>query len=124
MTFLEGQTLVADLLEDANFGYLSRSVVKLRLNLAQRELQGKLIRAGNDYYTKCVKTNTVVGQKAYALPNDFRELSLLEKVVSGSGDTADTDPIVFLTPGERYQVFEVSGDPAYYWFEKNNLILR
>lgn len=124
MTFLECQTLLGDTVDDAAFGYFTLSVVKQRLNLAQRELQGLLVRAGHSYYTKCVKTNTVASQKAYALPSDFYSLTLLEKVISGSGDTADTMPISYISPAQRYQTTSQSGDPDVYWFEKNNLILR
>lgn len=118
------QTLVGATVDDISFGYFALSTVKLRLNLAQRELQGLLVRAGHSYYTKCVKTNTVANQKAYALPSDFYGLTLLERVVSGSGDTADTVEINFVTPAQRYQILDLSGTPTNYWFEKNNLILK
>lgn len=123
LTFLQCQTLLGDTVDDANFGYFPVAVVKQRLNLAQRELQGLLVRAGHSYYTRCVKTNTVANQKAYALPTDFYQLTLLEKVLSGSGDTVDTSPIAYITPGQRYQSYAISGDPENYWFERNNLIL-
>lgn len=124
MNFLEMQTLVGDTVDDPNFGYFTLPIVKQRLNLAQRELQGLLVRAGHSYYTKCVKTNTVNGQKAYSLPNDFYSLKLIEKVVSGSGDTVNTNSIGYISPNERYQIAELSGDPTAYYFEKNNLIFK
>lgn len=124
LTFSQMQTLVADTVDDPSFGYFTLAVVKQRLNLAQRELQGLLVKAGHAYYTRCVKTNTVSGQKAYALPSDFYQLLLLERVTQGSGDTVVTEQIDYITPAQRYQSVEISGLPQMYWFERNNLILK
>lgn len=123
MTFLELQELVGDWVDDPNFGYFSRSIVKKRLNLGLRELQKHMISANEEYYSKCVKTSTVASQKAYALPSDFIQIIRLEKVLSGSGDNVKTDQITYITPNQRNLIPDVSGDPTNYYFEKNNLIL-
>lgn len=123
MTFANLQTLTGDWLDDVNFGYFTLSTVKIRLNLALRELQKRLISANEEYYSKCVKTNTVVNQRAYALPSDFLQVIRLERVTQGSGDTATTQKLEYITPNQRDLIYDTSGLPYHYYFEKNNIML-
>lgn len=123
MTRSEMKLLYLDYLDDPSGGYFTNTVTNLRLNLAQRELQKRLISANKQYYTKCVKTNTAVDQAAYALPSDFIQVIRLERVISGSGDTAVTQSIEPQTPNQKDRYEFTAGDPLFYTFDKNNIIL-
>lgn len=119
ITFLDLQNYVARNVDDKAFAYFTLTDVKARLNLAQKECQKRLIQSNTERYTKCVYTNTVIGQKAYALPSDFIELITLERVVQGSGDTANTTPIQYITPNQKFMNPNATGCPGYYYFAKN-----
>ena len=123
MTFLELQTLTSDILDDPQNGYFTLSMLKQRLNLNLRELQKRLISANHDYYTVCSYTSTVIGQAAYALPSDFLQIIRLDFVLSGLGVTAQTQKIIKITPNQIDLIVDTQGRPAYYYFQKNNLIL-
>lgn len=123
MTRAQLRTLVWDWTDDPSGGYFTESVVNTRLNLATRELQKALISANKQYYTKCVKTNLVADQAAYALPSDFLQIIRLEYVTSGSGDTATTSPIIPVTPNGRDDFFQATGNPLTYFFDKDNIVL-
>jgi hypothetical protein len=123
MTFLEMQTLVGDTVDDPEFGYFPLAVVKQRLNLAQRELQGMLVLAGHDYYTECVKTTTVVNEKVLALPTDFYAITRLEWYNNGQSANEPSKKILLMTPNERDLRYPITGAPQRYYFQKNNLIL-
>lgn len=109
--------------DDPSFSYFSSATVKSRLNLAQREVQKRLISANYQYYVICVKTNTVTNQAEYALPSDFMQVIRLERVLSGSGSLINTQQIMPVTPNQKNTTGGVSGAPAVYYFEKNNIIL-
>lgn len=123
MTFLNLQTLTADWLDDANFGYFSQTVVKLRLNLALRELQKRLISANKEYYVQCVTTDTVADQKAYALPSDFLQVNRVERVMTSSGGAYPNYRLEQITPNERDNYINQTGAPCAYYMEKDNIML-
>lgn len=123
MTFSDLQAYVGRNVDDKSFGYFTLVDVKARLNLAMRELQKRLISANESYYTACVKTSTVVSQKAYALPSDFLQIIRLERVISGTGDLQRCEKIEYITPNQRNLTVSVSGDPSFYYFQKNYLML-
>lgn len=123
MNFLQLQQYVGRNVDDKTFSYFTPTDVKARLNLAQKETQKRLIQANNQRYTRCVLTNTVIGQKAYSMPSDFIELITLEKVLQGTGDTAVTSSIDYITPNQKFMNPDVSGTPNWYYFSKNLLIL-
>lgn len=124
MTFLELIDYVGRNTDDKAHTYFTLTDVKARLNLAQRELQKRLISANEEYYTVCYKTNTVANQKAYSLPSDFLQIIRLERIVQGSGDLAVTAKIEYITPNQRNAGgYNTSGDPIAYYFQKNYLML-
>lgn len=123
MTFLEMQVLASDYLDDTANGYFTLPILKQRLNLALRELQKRLISANKDYYSKCVYTNTVINQAAYALPSDFLQVIRLYFITQGSGATANEQKIMAMTPNQRDLIIDTTGDPIAYYMQKNNLIL-
>jgi hypothetical protein len=84
MNLGELRTLSRYWLDDDEGGYFTDTMMNTFLNQAQREVQKLLLQAGEDYYTICVMTDTVVNQRDYALPSDFVKLMRLERVSLGS----------------------------------------
>lgn len=115
--------MTSDILDDTSNGYFTLPVLQTRLNLALRELQKRLISANNDYYTQCVYTNTVINQAAYQLPSDFMQIIRLDVVTQGTDPTSITQKIYKMTPNQRDLIADVSGQPEFYYFQKNNLLL-
>ncbi len=123
MTLADLQTLTLDILDDPSAGYFTLPILNQRLNLSLRELQKRLISANENYYTVCSTTNTVIGQAAYALPSDFLQFVRLDYITQGSGPTAQTQKLKYITPNQIDLIPETSGAPAYYYTQKNNIIL-
>lgn len=123
LSFGNMQSLASDYLDDPSNTYFSLSLLKMRLNLSMRELQKRLILAGEQYYVVAVQTNTVINQAAYALPADFLNITRLDYVLSGSGPTANEQKIVSITPNQRDLVAGNSGAPQYYYFQNTNIML-
>ena len=117
------QTLTLDILDDPSAGYFTLPILNQRLNLNLRELQKRLISANEQYYTICVTTNTVVNQAAYALPSDFLQIIRLDYITQGTGVTAQTQKIQFITPNQIDLLSDTTGQPAFYYMQRNNLIL-
>lgn len=125
MTLTQLRTLYWDYLDDPSGGYFTQSVANLRLNLAAKELQKNLVNANKNYYAQCVTASTVADQARYALPSDFLQIIKLAYVLSGSGDTAKTQPLEFRTPNSAdWLDCPISGDPIFYGFQKNYIILK
>lgn len=123
MTFLDLINYVGRNVDDKDHGYFTLADVKARVNLAQRELQKRLISANQEYYTECVKTNTVAYQNAYSLPSDFLQIIRLERVVQASVTNPVYQQIKPITPNQRNDLTDVTGDPDYYYFQKNYVML-
>lgn len=123
MTFAQLQTLTGDWLDDPNFTYFTLSTVKLRLNLALKELQKRLISANKEYYAQCVYTNTVADQRPYALPSDFYQVLRLERKAQGVSTDYPNYKINPITPNERDNFIDTTGTPVAYYLQKNNLML-
>lgn len=100
MTLAEMRTLARYWLDDDEGGYFTDAMMLVFLNNAQRELQKKLLKAGEDYYKICVESATVKDQRDYQLPTDFMQLHRLERITSGSGDTAATERLQKITTNE------------------------
>lgn len=125
MTFRELKDYVARWCDDKSFGYFTEADVGARVNLAQKELQKRLISANSQYFSICVKTNTVVNQKTYSLPSDFLQIIRLEKVLSGTADLQNTSQILPITPNQvnMNPYGNVSGSPSAYYFQNRTVIL-
>ena len=96
----EIRTLTSVWLDDINNGYFTIAQLDVFINQAQRECQKKLIQAFEDYYTICVESNTVIGQRDYQFPTDFIKLMRLERITQGAGDTASTERLYPLSRNE------------------------
>lgn len=121
MTFLQMQQYCSDLWDDPSNGYFTLPILKMRLNLAAREVQKRLISANKEYYSQCVYTSTVASQKAYALPTDFLQTIRVERV--GTGTQPPVYKLAAMTPNERDLYTSQYAAPAGYYFEKNKMIL-
>lgn len=123
MTLLQLRTLCLDWLDDPNGSYFTSSVLNLRLNLAQKECQKRLISANKEYYLTCVKSDTVANQQLYSLPSDFMQVVRLEWYESGTSGTSFSNWIAPMTPNQRDLLDSVQGDPQYYSMNHGNLLL-
>jgi len=124
MTRAEIRALILDWADDPQGTYFTSDLLNKRINLAQRELQKAMITANKQYCALAVKTDLVVGQSNYALPSNFIQIIRLEYVMSGSGDTAITQALKPMTPNQRDNTYQYSGDPLFYVFNKNDIVLQ
>lgn len=123
MTLTTMLSLASDYLDDTANGYFTTTQLTLRLNLAFKELQKRLILAGEQYYVVRVYTNTVVNQQAYAMPSDFLNIIRLDYVPFGSAATIAEQKIYAMTPNQRDLLASTVGAPRYYYFQNNYLML-
>jgi hypothetical protein len=122
MTRGELKALVSYWLDDLSFGYFSETQVNLWLNNGLERLQRKLIGSGERYYTKCVVTDTVRGQREYVLPDDFRKIQRLELIISGYATTQEQRrPLTFVTLNQQDLLSTLLGPPARYTIRKNRI---
>ncbi|NBO41041.1 MAG: hypothetical protein EBU92_05845 [Betaproteobacteria bacterium] len=123
MTFLQMQDLVLSWLDDPDAGYFTRPQVRVWLNNAQREVQKLVEQAFEGHFVKCVETTTVINQREYELPSDFKRLTRLELVISGSSfQTQDVNLMQKITPNQQ-DVLPRLGTPQGYYFKGSQLIL-
>ena len=123
LTFLQLQQLTSDWVDDPENGYFGLDLLKIRLNLAAKELQKRLISANKSYYAKCLETVTVSGQQPYAVPSDFLQILKLEIITQGSGVTAETKELEKITTWQKQLIPWRSGIPEAYYFQKDNIML-
>lgn len=109
-------------LDDLNAGYFTETQVNLWLNNAQKEVQKRLVKAGQNYYIKCVQTTMVYGQTDYVLPEDFKKLNRLEIVTSGAPPIETKYPLSQITMNQQDLLAQaVYGAPQAYFLKKNRL---
>jgi len=123
MTLTNLLTYCSDLLDDPNNTYFTTTNLTLRLNLALRELQKRLISANEQWYMTCATASMVAGQRNYALPSDFLSLIRLDYITQGSGDTATTQKLFEITPNQVDLITDVSGDPQFYVLQQSSIAL-
>jgi len=123
MTFAELQSLVSYWLDDLNFGYFTQTQVKVWLNEAQKEVQKKLIKAGQNYYTDFVQTTTVQNQAYYVLPSDFKKLNRLEIITGGTVPNESVQSLTPMTINQQDLISRGTGQPIYYFIQKDQLVL-
>lgn len=123
MTFLQLQNLVAYWLDDLQFGYFTNTQVKVWLNNAQQEVQKRLIKAGANYYTRCVTASCVINQRKYSFPTDLKKINRLEVIVAGTVPNETFSQIMPITINQVDLVVLGPGQPAYYYIDKNSFML-
>lgn len=122
-TFLELQNQVAYALDDLQFGYFTTTQVKFWINNAQKEVQKRLLKAGQNYYIKPVQTTLVVNQSDYVLPDDFKKEHRLEIVISGTAPNESIQPLSKITLSQKDFVSSGPGTPTNYDFKRNRLVV-
>lgn len=123
MTRAQLSTLVVSWLDDANQGYFTPANVNTWLNLAQRQVQMKLLQAGNNWYMKPVETLTVLNQSDYVLPSDFMVEHRLELVMSGSGPNEIRQVLSPITTNQQDNIPLAAGVPTNYYIKKDRVTL-
>lgn len=122
MTFSELKDLVAFYVDDLQFGYFTEAQVERFLNNAQIEVQKYLVLAGENYYLKCVETDTVIGQSDYVLPQDFFKLHRLEMVLDSNDESVL--PIKPITLNQKDFFNQGNGQSLAYYLKRGRLILN
>lgn len=117
------RTLILSWLDDPSGGYFDSTTLNTWLNLGQRQVQMKLLQAGQNWYMKPVETLTVSGQADYVLPSDFMVEHRLEYIVTGTGASEQRQPIGELTTNQQDLVAISLGTPTNYYIKKNRVTL-
>ena len=123
MQFSDLQATVSYWLDDLAFGYFTQTQVKIWLNNAQKRLQKRLVKTGNQQYQKVVQTTLVVNQPDYVLPLDFKALDRLEVVTGGAPPNEARYPVSPITLNQQDLVLTGTGSPRWYSFKRNRLVL-
>jgi hypothetical protein len=84
VNFGQLQSLVSYYLDDLQFTYFTPTQVQRFINDAQREVQQKLLQAGQNFYLTCVQTPTVANQEGLALPDDFLKVEHCQIITGGT----------------------------------------
>lgn len=124
MNFGDLKASVSYLLDDLQFGYFTTPQVGIWLNNAQREVQKRLIKAGQNYYVKRIQTTLVVNQRDYVLPQDFKKEHRLEIIMSGTEPNETVNTLAPITVMQQDLVPSLVGTPAYYFFKKNRITVQ
>jgi len=124
MTLTELITLTSTWLDDVNNGYFTTTQITAWLNNAQRETQKMVIQAFEGHYRKCVETTTLANQREYQLPDDFKKLSRLEYILSGTSfQNESRQRLSKITENQQDYFPENTGTPISYYFQGDKLIL-
>lgn len=116
-------SLIVSWLDDLNQGYFTPTQVNLWINLAQRQVQMRLLQAGQNWYMKPVTTQTVAGQSDYVLPSDFIMEHRLEFVLSGTGTSENRQPLLKITTNQQDLTSITQGNPSSYSIKKDRVTL-
>lgn len=124
MNFGQLQNLVSYYLDDLQFQYFTPTQVQTFINNAQREVQQKLIQAGQNFYLTCVQAPTVTNQEGLQLPSDFLKIEHMEVITGGVWPTQQFSVLEHSTHRESDVVNYAPGQPVTFFLQKNCLILR
>jgi hypothetical protein len=117
------KTLVWGWLDDPNGTYFTTTILDTWINLAQREVQKKLLNVGQNWYVKPVTTVTVANQQDYVLPTDFVSEHRLELITSGTGVNENPQPIKPITTNQKDLYAIGTGTPTVYSIKKDRVSL-
>lgn len=124
MNFGQLKSLVSYYLDDLNQAYFTPTQLAQFINNAQREVQQKLVQAGQNFYLACVETYTVANQEGLALPDDFLKIEHVELVTGGTWPNEQKSILTHSTHRESDIVNYAPGQPVTFWLQKNCLIFR
>jgi len=121
MTRLQLAQLVSYWLDDLQMTYFTPTQLNTWLNLGQRQVQQKLLQAGQNWYMKPVETLTVANQADYVLPSDFMQEHRIEIVLSGTGPQENRQGLTPMTTNQQDLVSIVAGTPTNYFIKKDRI---
>lgn len=123
MTRAELRNLTLYWLDDDSGGYFTSTIVNAWLNLAQREVQKRLLKAGENFYLSPVETVLVPDQADYVLPGDFVTLHRIEIILSGTGVNEDRFELTPMTLNQQDQTSIAASTPETYVMGKDRITL-
>lgn len=123
MNLLQLKNLTVSYLDDLEFGYFTQAQLTVWINNAQRKVQRILIDMKQNYYLKCVQTQTVTNQCNLVLPTDFMMAHRIELVLSGVFPNETKYVIVPITLMQQDFLGPTPAPPQAYYFKRNNLCL-
>jgi hypothetical protein len=124
VNFGQLQSLVSYYLDDLQFTYFTPTQVQRFINDAQREVQQKLLQAGQNFYLTCVQTPTVANQEGLALPDDFLKVEHCQIITGGTYPNEQYTVLTHSTHRESDFVNYAPSLPVTFFLQKNCLILR
>lgn len=124
MTLADLQTLTLSWLDDVNAGYFTLPQLNVFINNAQKEVQKRLIKAGQNYYVRFFQTNLVINQRDYVLPMDFKKIHRLEIVMSGVAPNEALSVVGPMTLNQQDLIMGGNGTPAFYFIKKGRLVVK
>lgn len=125
MNFQELQIYTLGILDDPMGGYFNSNPLVLQkyLNNGLKEAQKLLVMSGNNFYLRCLTTQTVINQQDYILPDDFYELIRLDLILQGVPPNQIFNPLSPITVNQIDLVTNGSGQPCNYFLKQNRLVL-
>lgn len=119
LDFKDLKDLTVDWLDDPEYGYFTETRVGQRVNRALFEVQKLLVNAGQDYYVKCVTTQTVIDQEIYAYPSDFLKVNYLSLITQGSGAKRVKRQLNPMVRSQQNMLYGETGTPSNYYLSRN-----
>lgn len=108
-------------LDDPDQGYFTATILNQFLNNAQRKVQRILIDMKQNFYLKCVESQTVINQCNLALPDDFMMANRIIIVLNGVYPNECIAPLCPITLNQQDLLGPTPAIPCAYYFKKNNL---
>lgn len=117
------RNLVASYLDDPNFGYFTQAQIDVWLNNGQKEVQKRLIKAGQNYYHKTVSTYCAANQQDYILPADCKKIHRIELVDGGVAPNETKHTLAPITVNQQDIVQQGPGVPMAYTLKRDRLVI-
>jgi hypothetical protein len=113
-------SLMMSWLDDIQQGYFLPAQANVWINLAQRQVQQKLLLAGQQFYCKPVETTSIIGQSDYLWPSDFIVEHRIEIVLTGYGTPNEVvQSLKPITLNQKDALTTNLGQPLNYFIKKD-----
>jgi hypothetical protein len=119
LDFKDLKDLTVDWLDDPDYGYFTETRVGQRVNRALFEVQKMLVNAGQDYYVKCVTTQTVIDQEIYSYPSDFLKVNYLSLITQGTGAKRVKRQLYPMVRSQQNLLYGETGTPSNYYLSRD-----
>jgi len=119
----EHRTLVLTWVDDPNAGYFTTAFLNTSLNNSTKEVQKRLIKAGQNYYAKVCQTSTVINQRDYVIPGDLKKTHRLDILLNGTIPNESVQPLTPITWNQQDLIPKGNGMPSCYTLRRNRLTL-